>query len=230
MDGVPVSELVNREELEARLIRAVSRTQQAELARLLEALGDPPNLERLTVDDFWNDYSQAFRAALIPEMTTVYLEQAGALLGEISIGVSWDLINTAASEWARQYTFDLVTQLTEVTRSGLQRTIPAYFEEGLNLSQLKQRLAEWFAPRRAELIGITEITRAATEGERGLVELLLQENPDVAMAPFWVTNRDEAVCVLCSPRDGKEITDGKFPPLHPKCRCWVRWVLRSLMA
>jgi hypothetical protein len=43
------------------------------------------------------------------------------------------------------------------------------------------------------------------------------------MVPIWQTSNDERVCPICGPKHGKEITDGKFPPAHPRCRCWVTY-------
>ena len=40
-----------------------------------------------------------------------------------------------------------------------------------------------------------------------------------------VTANDERVCPICSPRDNQVITDGIYPPAHPRCRCVVGYEL-----
>jgi len=45
----------------------------------------------------------------------------------------------------------------------------------------------------------------------------------VTMIESWVTQRDERVCPICYPRDGKVLGDGwtriDGPPAHIRCRC-----------
>ena len=67
------------------------------------------------------------------------------------------------------------------------------------------------------------MTRAATEGERGIVDELGKMG--ITMAEFWATENDDLVCTICGPRNEKKEGDGwtraDGPPAHPKCRCWV---------
>jgi len=84
-----------------------------------------------------------------------------------------------------------------------------------------------FGAERAEIIAITETTRAAVEGERGVIAELEQHG--IRMYPVWMTRNDELVCPICAPRNGKPIqpgneTNGEYPPAHPRCRCGVGWV------
>jgi hypothetical protein len=142
------------------------------------------------------------------------------MMREVSIGVDWGLVNTNAVSWADKYTFDLVRGIGQTTMAGLQQTIPQFYEQGWNLGQLRTALERWYSPARAEMIAITETTRAATEGERQIVAEIERQS-GIEMIPIWKTSKDERVCPICSPRDNKPIDDGMYPPAHPNCRCWI---------
>ena len=218
-------QITNRAEIERNLARLIGRHQQAELRKLLNLLGDPPRIENVP-PEYWENGWRSLQTQIEPELINIYMNQAEAMLGTISVGVDWTLINTTAANWASTYTFDLVRRLTETTRLGLQQTIPRFYADGWNLGQLRTTLSRWFSPIRAESIAITETTRAAVEGEKALVDLLQKES-GLEMIPIWQTNMDERVCPLCGPRHGRPITDGKFPPIHPRDRCWVTYEFRK---
>lgn len=137
--------------------------------------------------------------------------------------VSWTLVHQEAADWSSTYAFGLVSDITDTTKEQLQKIIPSYFEEGLTQGQLKQKLmndvTQALGPVRAEMIAVTEVTRAATMGELEIAKQLEQQG--IKLVPFWATNMDDLVCNLCGPKDGKEIKDGRFPPEHPRCRCWT---------
>lgn len=46
----------------------------------------------------------------------------------------------------------------------------------------------------------------------------------------WVTQRDARVCEKCGPLDGRVLEGGRIPllPLHPRCRCGLRPVVRQV--
>lgn len=44
----------------------------------------------------------------------------------------------------------------------------------------------------------------------------------------WITERDEKVCPICAPRDGKVYNIKEAPPkAHWRCRCWYKAVLNE---
>ena len=98
---------------------------------------------------------------------------------------------------------------------------------------MEETLDRVFSVDRAERIGITETTRAATMGELGTIETYMlifgtriaPDGTDLDEA-IWNTAEDEAVCDECDPLDGTgpevwqdECPNG--PPLHVNCRCWL---------
>jgi len=157
-----------------------------------------------------------------------------------AIGVDWALVNEAASEWARRYTYDLVRGITNHTREALQRAVGDFFEEGLTRGDLEGQLSSLFGPVRAEMIAVTEVTRAAAEGQQGLVSEVAAQG--IEMVDTWSTRNDELVCPICGPLHGRDadgydagrtpywmhpVSGQRYgkPPAHPRCRCNDNWRL-----
>jgi hypothetical protein len=217
--------VINRAELERRLSRVLGRDLRKELNKLLDYLGDPPRLTNIP-NDYWQNGWRDIQKGVEPILLDIYLQQAEGLMAEIGVGVNWDLINASASNWARQYTEGILKQLFNKRYEHLNEVIPRFYEEGWNLGQLRTELERWYSPVRAEMIAVTETTRAAVEGERALVEYLQKES-GLEMVPIWQTANDDRVCPICGPKHDKPITDGEYPPAHPNCRCWVTYEWRE---
>lgn len=217
-----MTDVPNRDELEARLAKALAKLTRLQMSRLIEALGDPPRIENIP-SGFWEEAGQELRKVLSPFLEQVYLDQAGEILSELPVGVDWTLVNQRAVVWAQNYSFELVKKLTQTTQALLRQTVSAYFEQGLTIGDLESRLMQAFGPVRAEMIAVTEVTRAASQGEQAVAAEL--HDMGIDMTPIWQTNNDELVCPLCGPKHARPIKDGKFPPEHPRCRCWVNYEL-----
>lgn len=218
-------ELINRAELERRLARVISQGLRAELQKLLDYLGDPPDLSKVPYE-YWQTGWRGIQREVEPILVETFVSQAEVLMNSVGIGFDWARFNMMAADWARTYTYNLVTDMQGVTRSALekllQQNVPGYFEEGLTSKELARRLEAYFGPVRADMIAVTETTRAAVEGERAYVEELVKETGR-EMIPVWLTSNDDRVCPICGPKNEKPITDRQFPPAHPRCRCGVAW-------
>jgi len=212
-------DVINRDELERKLARVVGRDLRLELQKLLNYLGDPPQLENVP-RDYWQNGWRDIQRDVEPVLLDIYLSQAEAMMNDVGIGVEWDMINSNASQWAKQNTKQMLMDLFGKRYAHLNEVIPRFYNEGWNLGQLQADLEKWYSPVRAEMIAVTETTRAAVEGERAMVAEL-EKTTGRRMVPVWMTNKDERVCPICGPKHGKEITDGRFPPAHPRCRCWT---------
>lgn len=217
----------NRAEWEARLAERLGKIGETQRREIMRLLGDPPRIENIQ-PDYWTQYRQDLEAVLGRDLEAIYLQSAANFIEANSwAGVDWSLINSAATEWARRYGYDLVSGLTDTTRRGLQELIPQFFERDMTLGELRDRLGQWFGPVRADMIATTEVTRAAVSGEEGVAAELREQGID--MVEVWQTNNDELVCPICGPRNGKARGDGwdSPPPAHPRCRCWVTHELRG---
>lgn len=215
-----MGDFTNRLDWEARLARDLARLQQRELKRTVEALGEPPDLNNLN-PEFWNEFSTSLRGELYPTLEGIFLDSAEQMLGTTSIGVDWALINEQGARWAEHYAYDLVRGITDNTRAALQQKVGAYFRNGLTQQDLRDSLQNLFGPVRAEMVSVTEVTRAAVQGELAIVNGLKPFGID--MIPVWQTNADDIVCPICAPRNHKKRGEGwyDFPPAHPRCRCWI---------
>lgn len=218
-----MSDVSNRDELEKRFARAISKVFRGMSASLIAALGDPPNIANLP-PEFWKEFGEELSAELTPFLERVFVQQATGLM-DATIAVDWTLVNRAAVDFASRYTFDLVSSMRDGDQQLLQSAISDFFEQGQARGALEERLLRQFGPVRAEMIAVTEVTRAAAEGERAIADELRRQGVD--LKPVWQTNNDSLVCPICGPRHNKEITDGIYPPAHPRCRCWVNHEIRT---
>ena len=215
----------DKEKAYASLVAKLLRTYGG---NILEVLGDPPDLANIP-DDFWDEEAARWMEALVPFGSKVYLDSARQLLETSPIGIDWALINERAVTWASSYTFELVGGINDTTRTALQSAISSFFEEPITRGDLEERISPLFGKDRAEMIAVTEVTRAASEGEQAVAKELAKEG--IEMIAIWQTDNDELVCDLCEPRNEqpKEKWDtDEFPPLHPRCRCWVNYELPEI--
>jgi len=215
----------DRNELERKLARVLSKGLRAEMKRLLDLLGDPPDLSRVPYE-YWQNGWKDIQRDVETILVDTFISQAESLMNSVGIGSDWARFNMIAADWGRAYSYNLVSGMQGTTRSALekllQKNVPGYFEEGLTSKELAARLEGLFGAVRAEMIAVTETTRAAVEGERAYVAELVKETGK-EMIPIWLTSNDERVCPICNPRKEKPITGGDFPPAHPRCRCGVAW-------
>lgn len=215
-------DLRSRSEWEARIARALGRLGQEHLKYLLDKMGDPPDPNKLSPRD-WDEISSGLMRTMRPALEAIYLESAQALADSQPIGVDWALVNQRAADWAKQYVYDLVRGVTGNTRAALQKKVEAYFLAPATIGDLKKSLQSLFGVVRADSISITEVTRAAAQGELGAIREI--EKHGIKMIATWHTSNDETVCRICKPRNRKKQGDGWFdlPPAHPRCRCAVGW-------
>lgn len=94
------------------------------------------------------------------------------------------------------------------------------------LEATEKGLGEILNAGRAETAGITETTGGLSAGQRAAGDDIRVLNPGVDVALFWRTERDDRVCPVCAPLDGKSEaycdSIGIGQPAHPRCRCeWV---------
>jgi hypothetical protein len=216
-----MAELKNRSALEKAIAKAIGEKLNGRTKQLMKLLGDPPQLDRVPAS-FWDELGVDLTGAIRPELKKIFEEAAQELIVNTTVGIDWALVNQAASDWAKTYTFELVKDIQDNTMAALQTQVSGYFEQPTTLEELSASLDGLFGEYRAALIAVTETTRASTEGEKQTVALIEQDS-GIHMVPIFETEKDELVCDLCGPMDGQEITnDGEYPPLHPGCRCNTR--------
>lgn len=234
-----MADIPNRDGLEAELARAIAKLNGAQMDKLLKALGNPPSVDGVP-KAFWAEYGDQLRTLLEPILRKMYLGQANRL--RLDVGkdnVDWALANEDAARWAKDYTFDLVKGVVDTMtgsvdanlRALLQEAIAGGFTDSLTNAQIAERLTPAFGPSRAEMIAVTETTRAAAAGEQAVVAQLAEGG--VTMRAYWNTSENELVCSVCEPLDGVPENEGggwtnpvtgetiDAMPAHPYCRCFL---------
>jgi len=116
--------------------------------------------------------------------------------------------------------------------SGIQSTTQAQVDAVLDewertgngdVTILENMLDPIFSENRAEMIAITETTKAFQDGN------LLAWGALGAYVTHmqWHTQEDERVCPVCAPKDNKiiSILSSEKPPAHPRCRCFTTPVI-----
>lgn len=211
---------VDRFEIERKLGRVLSREFRGELDKLLGYLGDPPDLNNVP-RSYWQNGWRGIQNQAEPILVDAFIESALALPG-IGVTVDWDLINTDAANWARDSLAKTLEKMFGRTYEGVGELVPRYYENQWSRADLARQLEKYYSPRRAEMIAVTETTRATVEGERAAVDRSA-EALGYRMVPIWMTANDERVCLICGPRHKQPITNGMYPPAHPRCRCSVTY-------
>lgn len=213
-------------EYERRTARALGpafrESRQRITAVLDDALLRQEDLKDIPLD-VWDDLASELQRAIRPQLEAAYLEAAQELSDALGYGLDDMALASAAQKWAATYSFDLVTGINATSRERLAVVLTDFFAAPMSNRELQEKLAAIYGPRRANTIAITEVTRAAAEGQAWVARQLGQAG--VTMFPIWETRLDEFVCPVCGPRHDTAQGTGWFmlPPAHPNCRCGVRY-------
>lgn len=179
---------------------------------------------------FWEEEEELLYSLIID--VAAQAAQAGVTagvnaLGSVELVIDYDLLNSAALEYAQQHTFNMVSFITETSRQALQNEFAEWIASGQPLDALIDELRPLFGDIRAEMIASTEITRIFAESN-----LLAWNNSGVVQGKRWNTANDDLVCPICGPLHNEtaglnDIFPGGLdnPPAHPRCRCWVQPVV-----
>ncbi len=152
-----------------------------------------------------------------------------ATIGAAEMAIEWEGVNTAATQWAAQYVGDLITAINATTLKRVRAEVAAFTQSKEAMPALIERLTSPTGPfgaKRAQVIAVTETTRAYAEGNSAAWAA-----SDVVKGRQWNTARDELVCPICAPLNGQLAATGAAfnfdgadvpnPPAHPHCRCFI---------
>lgn len=135
----------------------------------------------------------ALRAKILPTILAAFTDQALRVSDLVGVGFDPSFINADAIAWARNYTYDLVAGLTNTTRKLVRESLTTYLEvPGLTRGDLSQLLEGAFGEVRAEMIAITEITRAYSQATNEIQARINETG--LQMMRVWNTRNDEIVC------------------------------------
>jgi len=153
---------------------------------------------------------------------------------DLGLMLDWTLPNAEAVEWARRHSGELIKGVNATTKEGVRQTLAIWLDTpGSTMGDLFGTLDEMFAfgQSRAQMIGVTEVTRAYFEGNQAAARATEVEGL-IKWRKTWRTNNDGLVCDLCGPLNGVSVigVDAEFPdgagqgpPRHPRGRCWITY-------
>ena len=143
----------------------------------------------------------------------------GALQAEqLGLAINLDLVNQEVLDFAGQYTNEWWERTSFTTQNALRSAITDNIATGAPLRVLERNLEPLFGRARARVIAATETTRMYAEGNRRAYK-----SAGIQRVEFQ-TVRDARVDPLCDALQGWQLDiDDKsnFPPIHPRCRCWI---------
>lgn len=222
--GVEAFSFLKQTPLDVRM--AAERCIKRKVQKILEAYKEraAQSVQRGELFDY-DGMADELRAAIEPELASLVVDNTLRL--SVETGISFDpaIINTEAVRWARDYSFEWVTGITNTTRNQLQEVVSAFVQTpGMTIGDIEALIEPAFGPVRAEMIAVTETTRAYSEATNKLQGLLRAELPELTPTRIWATANDALVCIICGPLEGAPESEwiNEFPqgpPGHINCRC-----------
>jgi|YNPMSStandDraft_1061717.scaffolds.fasta_scaffold00219_28 HK97 family phage portal protein len=217
----------NRAWAERKISAVAERHLEDEFKRLQESeLIEALRQEKQTTPaGFWAQSEEQFYAMLLPVMIEIYkrlVKLAYDTLPAPPVAIDWDLYNSYAIDWAKQHTAQVVAQVSKTSMNGFLAEFERWVESGERLDALIKALEQYYSPVRAEMIAVTETTRAYANANLEYWSTL-----EYVKAFDWVTAVDELVCPICSAKSSANPhpLTAERPPAHVRCRCAVRPVL-----
>jgi len=154
---------------------------------------------------------------------------------EMALNINWAMANVAVLKWAARESEAIFAEILGTNAKEIAAELTLWIESGAPLAVLKKTLSDgrWFGRERGNMIAVTEVTRAFNKGN-----MAAYRESGVVEGKEFQTARDEKVCQICEPLDGK-ITEleGTFetpkglenvdePPVHVNCRCGIAPITR----
>lgn len=193
-------------------------------------------------DPFDVEAEAAALAALLYVIYEDHLREAGQQAGILVGLVGFDMDAPGVQSYLKQRPGRISKGINEETDKQLRATLAEGINAGESIDELAARVEHVYGAAsgyRAERIARTEARRTSTQGE-----LEAWDQSEVVSGKEWFTAKDERVCPLCGPMNGKVVdlqsnyfdkgdeyegSDGNKikldfedtvgPPLHVSCRC-----------
>jgi len=211
------------------ILRKIWRSQEKKIREMLE--GQYPQRKAILgfADVFGGD--EVLKKSLYSFLFDATVDGI-ALFGEDSnLTLDYTLTNAEAALVAKDMASKLFEEIDATTEAATRKAISAFVETpGMTIGDVMGMLplTEQRAEQRAQLISVTEITRAYAEGNKLAGLEMKKQFPGVRVIKIWYTNNDDLVCGICGPVHREEVElEETFenglenPPAHPGCRCWT---------
>lgn len=201
-----------------------------ELMRQYKRIQSDPSL--VLSDAFWTEMFVIASANIVPELTKSSLNGAALSLAEVTEELPDNLFENVRLA-AQQRGGELIRGINDTTRQRVIELLDRSILENWTEQELTDALLNLpgspFGEVRARLISITETTNAYMGGAEIAAEEL--RNAGYIAELIWNTVRDDLVCPICEPRDGRAQGDGwtNTGAAHPGCRCFTVTRVRKLV-
>ena len=180
--------------------------------------------------EFWQDEARIIYKILFPlflEAATDAARNALSPFGSIDLGTAWNVVNEKCIQWAEQHTADVVASISKTSMAAFEENFGEWVKSGEPLDALIESLTPFYGSVRAEMVAVTETTRAYASGN-----ILAWQGS--GMVDQWnVFNAEDAlVCEICADvSSGNPYPmDADAPPYHVNCRCYLQPILNSEFA
>jgi len=191
-------------------------------------------LARLNDQVWWKTWSEKLAEILTSNILSAMKAGTQSAGRQLQMKLSWDYIQPAAIEWARQSAGKLVAGILPDIQTGISQIVTTGLSEGKTIYQIRDEIAGLrdnqeqtiFPDWRAARIARTEVIRAHAQGAK-----IGYHESGVVRGMRWLDGQTGA-CPKCRELHNKTIRlgekfyiDPKFgdglPPRHPHCRCAV---------
>lgn len=210
------------------VVIAYSRTQKltADEQRVLDDLMtqvDARGVGVAVAESFGDDIRTAFRRAGITALAEVGIEAGDEIVAHVDV---------AATLFAAQRSAELVTAVSDTTRSSVRDLVGDALGEGWSTDKLSDALQESvsFSEYRATMVARTELAFAHVQGN-----LDGWKQSGAVAEKQWLASA--GACPICEAMNGVTVAlddtfdydgeDIEGPPGHPNCRCDVLPVLKD---
>lgn len=240
-----MSELTNRMGVEADFAKRLSRLSSRQRRELRELLGNPPDVRNVSEAD-WNRWEEERRRELALILLAIILASLNQHVGEL-LPAGQQPSDATRTQAYRQALIRAQAIAAESARSSMQSAKEVVTASGELIrtgtaADVESVLVSAIGPDRDAVTAATTTTLAQTEGTNATAIVL--EPAGYNLVTRWVTERDNRVCPVCRPLNGKvpdlwglvldnlvapggvrasaEVVKNGGPPAHPNCRCYLR--------
>lgn len=208
-------ELANRDQLEREFKAELAELTQRQKAELRRLLGNPPSVDNVP-ESWWRTVEKQREEVLAVSLMGIAAANSTRHGGSLSSLEAMD-------RWAVGRAGAVSQAWGQKTRERLSQEI----ESGAGRNAVSDST---FDPKRDEALGTTEVTAASVfGGEIGAGESGIRSPDDL-----WELHPEESAsgpCQICMPLGGepRSVWEKVFPtgpPVHPNCKCRIRYMRR----
>lgn len=218
--------------VEGRIQTALTKYYKGLMKRLKESVQELTahrNIKQnATQLPFWNGEQQVLFELLFPFFSDAIAGESQNAFDELAglgnFGVSWEIVNDQAIGWAQNETTAVVSQISKTDMTGFVSEFDKWLNSGEPLDVLTQALLQYYSPVRAEMIAVTETTRAFHNANVGVWKQF-----EIVVGFDVLTAEDSDVDEICIAEQSRNphALDEDGPPFHVRCRCGTRPVIRD---